>query len=404
MQKLALGIGLLAAFSLAACEPVATPTLSPGVGGAITEVVEPMPINEVQVVGLDDAQPAVAVEGVIGDSCSAFDSQTQSRDGNVVSLQINVRRTMLPGEPCEEMAEVFSQTFPLEGEYAPGEYTVIVNGQATTFAVAEPVPPTTTPESECIHNAEIAEDVPLPPDLSIAGGEPFPKVWRLRNTGTCPWTDNFQWVRIEGGTISIESTGEGPVATDAVPVPSTQPGEIVAVSAQLVLSPETELGSRQEARFQMRTPDGQLFGETGEVSIVVGEGGAAPARCTARSEFVEDLNFPDGTHVTAGETFTKRWLIRNTGSCPWDETYEFVQIGGALIRPTGGSDPVPLTDVLSEDVTLVNPGDEVELSIELVLSPDAEVESEEEARFQIRNPDGELFGTQPFVLVTVAPR
>jgi len=39
------------------------------------------------------------------------------------------------------------------------------------------------------------------------------------------------------------------------------------------------------------------------------------------AEFVEDVTIPDGTVVSAGETFTKSWRIRNIGTCLWDSEY-----------------------------------------------------------------------------------
>jgi hypothetical protein len=42
-----------------------------------------------------------------------------------------------------------------------------------------------------------------------------------------------------------------------------------------------------------------------------------------------DVTYADGTTVKGGETFTKVWKIRNTGTCTWDEGFELVYIGGS---------------------------------------------------------------------------
>ena len=76
-------------------------------------------------------------------------------------------------------------------------------------------------------------------------------MWRVRNTGSCAWTGEFNWVKVEGDTILVEISGTPTVIPDAVPVPATQPGEVVAISAQLVLATGAELGSTQAASFQM---------------------------------------------------------------------------------------------------------------------------------------------------------
>ena len=35
------------------------------------------------------------------------------------------------------------------------------------------------------------------------------------------------------------------------------------------------------------------------------------------AEFVCDDNVPDGTCMYGGSEFTKRWVLKNTGSSPW---------------------------------------------------------------------------------------
>ncbi len=54
---------------------------------------------------------------------------------------------------------------------------------------------------------------------------------------------------------------------------------------------------------------------------------ATPA-CFDNLTYLEDLTFPDGTQVEPGEVIDKRWLVRNSGSCNWDETYSVRLISG----------------------------------------------------------------------------
>ena len=44
--------------------------------------------------------------------------------------------------------------------------------------------------------------------------------------------------------------------------------------------------------------------------------------------FGGDVTVADGTVMKPGQDFEKVWTVRNTGSCTWDEGYEFVFIGG----------------------------------------------------------------------------
>lgn len=46
-----------------------------------------------------------------------------------------------------------------------------------------------------------------------------------------------------------------------------------------------------------------------------------PAGCYDGMAFVDDLTIPDGTEMPPSTVFAKGWLIKNVGSCTWDETY-----------------------------------------------------------------------------------
>ncbi len=54
-----------------------------------------------------------------------------------------------------------------------------------------------------------------------------------------------------------------------------------------------------------------------------------PDECVNNLTFLEDLTIPDNTFVTYGATMDKQWLVQNSGTCNWDETYRLKHIGGA---------------------------------------------------------------------------
>jgi len=55
------------------------------------------------------------------------------------------------------------------------------------------------------------------------------------------------------------------------------------------------------------------------------------ANCLNQLEFLDDLTFPDGTEVNPGEMITKRWLIKNSGSCNWNSSYSVQLISGLVL-------------------------------------------------------------------------
>ena len=46
------------------------------------------------------------------------------------------------------------------------------------------------------------------------------------------------------------------------------------------------------------------------------------------SEYIKDMNIPDGTVIAAGESFTKTWKFENTGNCTWDSDLLIVFVDG----------------------------------------------------------------------------
>lgn len=80
-----------------------------------------------------------------------------------------------------------------------------------------------------------------------------------------------------------------------------------------------------------------------------------PENCTDEAVLLEDVTIPDGTVLAPGETFTKTWRLKNTGTCPWDASYSLIFLAGERMS---APDSVPLT------VTL--PGESADVSVQLV--------------------------------------
>lgn len=74
--------------------------------------------------------------------------------------------------------------------------------------------------------------------------------------------------------------------------------------------------------------------------------------CNA-AQFVTDVTIPDGTVMSPGQTFVKKWRIKNIGTCAWS--------GYTLIFDSGDSMNGPATKAISA----LNPGQEVDLEVNL---------------------------------------
>ena len=55
--------------------------------------------------------------------------------------------------------------------------------------------------------------------------------------------------------------------------------------------------------------------------------------------FVSDVSIPDNTPVTAGQSFTKTWKVKNSGTCAWDAGFKFAFTGGDAMGGTTYSVP-----------------------------------------------------------------
>ena len=72
--------------------------------------------------------------------------------------------------------------------------------------------------------------------------------------------------------------------------------------------------------------------------------------------WIKDVTIPDGTHMKAGEVFTKTWLVQNIGGCAWHAGFTFSNVGGDRMRGN--------TVVLQEPIQT---GSKRELSVQLVV-------------------------------------
>ena len=128
----------------------------------------------------------------------------------------------------------------------------------TAVATDTPVPDVSSPDG-CTLNAAYVADVTVPDDTAVDPGGAFTKVWRVRNSGTCPWETGTQLVYVSGDPMG------GPTAVD---VPPTAPGSNVDVSVDLVApaTPDT-----YRSTWQLQGPDGVRFGSQVFVQIVVPE-------------------------------------------------------------------------------------------------------------------------------------
>jgi len=63
-----------------------------------------------------------------------------------------------------------------------------------------------------------------------------------------------------------------------------------------------------------------------------------PAVVCNQAAFIKDVTVPDGTVMSKGQTFTKTWRIKNTGTCTWNSSYDIVFSSGTNLASNSSYD------------------------------------------------------------------
>ncbi len=96
--------------------------------------------------------------------------------------------------------------------------------------------------------------------------------------------------------------------------------------------------------------------------------------------FIKDVSIPDGTLLSANETFTKTWRLKNRGTCTWTPDYMLVYANGAQM---GGTTALRLPGNVA-------PGQTVDVSVTLTAPSTS---GNYTGYWMLRNSSGALFGS-----------
>jgi hypothetical protein len=98
-----------------------------------------------------------------------------------------------------------------------------------------------------------------------------------------------------------------------------------------------------------------------------------------RAEFIDDISIPDGTTFLSGQSFTKTWRMKNTGSCAWTSDFTVTFISG---NGMGASASQPLN-------ANVLPGQMVDVSVAMIAPNN---QGEYTGYWMLRSPFNMTFG------------
>lgn len=135
------------------------------------------------------------------------------------------------------------------------DYHFLPEPEATPTPTMTPTqpPPTPTPTPTNVplpcDLAQFVADVSVPDGTPFTPGSSFTKTWRLKNTGTCTWTDEYSLSFVSGNAMSDKVNFDLPK--------TVRPGETVDLSVKMT-APKGN--GNYKGNWMLRNEDGDLFG------------------------------------------------------------------------------------------------------------------------------------------------
>lgn len=158
------------------------------------------------------------------------------------------------------------------------------------------------------------------------------------------------------GAILIASCGGGnvPEATPTLRVDQIQTSAVSTFSSALtltaaVLPTNTPTVTNTAAPTLAATSTGGA--PIGGVTTPGTQVAAATSSCYGLA-FVSDVTIPDNTQMDPGESFTKTWKVKNSGSCAWDAGFKFQLASGNAMGAQAVSLPSAVAAGATYDISV----------------------------------------------------
>ncbi len=126
--------------------------------------------------------------------------------------------------------------------------------------------------------------------------------------------------------------------------------------AAVTFTPLPALTSAPPTALESQTPATPATAPAVSATLLPGGVTATPGLCDhyTWNPSTVDVNVPDGTQMTPGQSFVKSWRIKNDGICTWGAGYSAVYAGYSDMM-SGVAQPIN---------GVVGPGQEIEISVQ----------------------------------------
>ena len=103
----------------------------------------------------------------------------------------------------------------------------------------------------CVDELEFVADITIPDKTVVIAGKPFTKTWKIKNNGTCTWTDSYRLVFSKGDQMTDQTEIYLPEGTIIIP------DDTIEIS--VYMTAPKEKGS-YASFWLMKNPNQKLFG------------------------------------------------------------------------------------------------------------------------------------------------
>jgi hypothetical protein len=185
------------------------------------------------------------------------------------------------------------------------------------------------------------------------------------------------------GILSLTACGAStpePTATiDVAPIQTDAVSTFAAGLTQTAFLQPTETPTITLTPTQASTPT--------RGTPVPPAGGLVPAASCNGLIYIKDVTIPDNTLMVPGQTFTKTWKVRNSGTCAWDSDFKLASTGGEAMGGTAKT--------LGQNVA---PGAEIDISIPMT-APNKT--GTVRGNWRMSTAGGAFFGDELYVIINL---
>lgn len=351
------------------------------------------------------------IRGRLPDDCSSIDDISQTRNGETITMTIDIVKTVEDG--CSELPVAFEHLIDIDtGDLSEGTYTVSVNNVLADFSLKTESDDVDSNAAvgglvwqDTCENLDEEASIGEAPDSCIAARDGSYIANSILDSdeiglgglvvslgeGICPAKGLASTVTDTRGIYLFGGLRSGSYCITVESIRSRNAGILSgghwtypviggeAVQTTVSLSPDqkrfdVDFGWEYDQVLENdqgdegtgvneEDQDVELDDAGEDADIIENDDVEMPiARdCTDFAAFVADMTVPDYTRFTPGETFTKTWRLRNNGTCTWDSSYRLVFVEGDRMGADESVDlDVPTSPSQSIDISvnLVAPGDQ----------------------------------------------